>query len=72
MPGVGMCRPYGVGVGEPHAEVRLFEEQPATGTKPRDHPTEDFDVVRNVHEHGARVDEIEGLLRKPVRANVMT
>src|SRR6476469_2617038 len=71
MPGVWMCRPDRVSVSEPHAEVRLFEQEPSAWTKPQDHPPEDLEVVGDVHEHGACVDEIERSLRERVGAEVV-
>ena len=71
MPGVGMRRPDGICVCEPHAEVRLFEQQPSAWTEPRDHSPEDFGVVGDVHENSARVDEVERSLRERVGAEVV-
>ena len=72
MPARRMRRPHGIAVCKPHAEVRLFEEQPSTWTKPRGHPPDDFQVVRDVHEHGTCVDEVERPFREAVAANVVS
>src|SRR6478672_1430969 len=72
MPGIGVCRPNGIDVGEPHPEVRFFKKQPSSWTEPRDHSPEDFGIVGDVHQHGASVYEIERSLRERVGAEVVT
>src|SRR5689334_3766971 len=39
-----MRRPEPVGIGHPHAEVRLLEEQPAAWPKPGHHPPQESGV----------------------------
>ncbi len=69
--GLGTGGPYRVGVAQPHPEVWFLKQQPSAGGQPGDYPSQQVHTRGYVHEHGSRVDEIEGAGRKRIGADVV-
>lgn len=58
-------------IGEPHPEIRLFEQQPAAWSQPRHHAGQEASVDWDMHQDGPGVDKVKRSLRKVIDADVM-